>query len=105
MTLVRSVDSALVDSTRPPGVTHDRPGNDNASSASTTPGLQRWAVTSALIGFFLTVCVVTTVVAINGGGWASIAAGMMVAGFDGFPFGAMIGVMTYYMKYPESPRG
>jgi hypothetical protein len=56
---------------------------------------------SGTIGFLLSVLVVTAVVGANGGGLASIGAGIMVAGFDGVPFGAMLGVMTYYMKYPE----
>jgi hypothetical protein len=46
---------------------------------------------------------VTAVVMWNGGGGGSIGAGIMVAGFDGFPFGAMLGVMLYYLKHPDVP--
>jgi hypothetical protein len=72
---------------------------------SSTQGwsLQRWAVTSGAIGSLLTMIAVTAVVMWNGGGGGSIGAGIMVAGFDGFPFGAMLGVMLYYLKHPDVP--
>jgi hypothetical protein len=79
----------------------DEVGHPEAQPSTAKPSLQRWAVTSGSVFLLLTVVVVTTVIAANGGGFASIGAGILVAGFDGFPFGAMIGVMTYYMKYPE----
>ena len=96
MTLIRDPDSPPIGSRPSPTVT-----DANAQNYKPRPDLQGWAVRSGTIGFFLTALVVTAVVAVNGGGWASIAAGIMVAGFDGFPFGAMLGVMVYYMKYPE----
>jgi hypothetical protein len=101
MTLVRAADNSAIGS-RPllAPSDEDRP-NAPLPSRQTRPDLQRWAVRSGTIGFFLTLLVVTAVVAANGGGLAAVAAGIMVAGFDGFPFGAMLGVMTYYMKYPE----
>jgi hypothetical protein len=63
--------------------------------------LQRTAVRGALIGCIGAVTIVTAVVAANGGGVASIGAGAMVAGFDGIPFGAMMGTMVHYLKHPE----
>jgi hypothetical protein len=101
MTLVRATDNPPIGS-RPSlaPCDEDRP-HDPSPFQSTRPDLQRWAMRSGTIGFLLSVLVVTAVVAANGGGLASIGAGIMVAGFDGFPFGAMLGVMTYYMKYPE----
>ena len=100
MTLVRPPDSQSIGSRRSPAVTDNGRPNDKPSGR-TRPDLQRWALRRGIIGFFLTVLVVTAVVAANGGGLASIGAGIMVAGFDGMPFGAMLGVMTYYMKFPE----
>lgn len=97
MTLVRPTDTSAIGS--PPSLAPS--DDDRSSTPRSRPDLQRWAVRSGTIGFVLAVLVVTAVVAVNGGGFASIAAGIMVAGFDGFPFGAMLGVMTYYMKHPE----
>ena len=78
-------------------------GQTKPLPSATKPKLQSWAVVSGCIFSLLTVLVVTAVVAASGGGFASVGAGMLVAGFDGFPFGAMIGIMTYYMKYPQVP--
>jgi hypothetical protein len=78
-------------------------GHTKARPSAAKPKLQSWAVTSGCIFSFLTVLAVTAIVAASGGGFASVAAGIFVASFDGFPFGAMIGIMTYYMKYPEVP--
>lgn len=74
-----------------------------ARAAGATPGLQRSAVRAGTIGSLLTMIVVTIAVAAFGGGIASIGAGIMVAGFDGFPFGAMLGVMLYFLRNPENP--
>ena len=79
------------------------PHHSAVRSRSAKWTLQRWAVTSGGIGFLLTITAVTAVVVLNGGGWGSVGAGILVAGFDGFPFGAMVGVMMYYLKYPEVP--
>jgi hypothetical protein len=100
MTILHLVDSPTTGSA---DLTDTDGRNALEPTAGTKPDLQRWAVTSGSISCFLTVLVITAVVAANGGGMASIAAGVMVAGFDGFPFGAMIGVMLYYMKHPEVP--
>lgn len=101
MTLVRATDNSSMGS-RPSLAPRDedRPNHPSPSRAP-RPDLQRSAMRSGAIGFLLSGLVVTAVVGANGGGWASIGAGIMVAGFDGFPFGAMLGVMMYYMKYPE----
>jgi hypothetical protein len=101
-TLVRAADNSPIGS-RPllAPSDEDTPNEPLPSRRTTRPDLQRCAVRSGTIGFFLTLLVVTAVVAANGGGLAAVAAGIMVAGFDGFPFGAMLGVMIYYMKYPE----
>lgn len=64
--------------------------------------LQRTAVRGALIGCIGATVIVSAVVAANGGGIASIGAGAMVAGFDGIPFGAMMGTMVHYLKHPET---
>jgi hypothetical protein len=101
MTLVRATDNPPIGSRPSPALCDEVRPDGPVPSRATRPDLQRWAMRSGTIGFFLSVLVVTAVVAANGGGLASIAAGIMVAGFDGFPFGAMLGVMTYYMKYPE----
>lgn len=66
-----------------------------------TLDLQRTVVKSGCIGALVSVTAVTAVVAVNGGGVGSIGAGIMVAGFDGFPFGAMIGAMVHFMRHPE----
>lgn len=100
MTLVRATHGAPIGSRPSPAMTDEDHPNDTPSGR-TRPDLRRWAMKRGTLGFLLTVLVVTPVVAANGGGLASIGAGIMVAGFDGFPFGAMLGVMTYYMKYPE----
>ncbi len=71
------------------------------TSRPPTPDLQRTVVKSGCIGFLASVTAVTAVVAVDGGGVASIGAGIMVAGFDGFPFGAMIGAMLHFMRHPE----
>ena len=66
-----------------------------------TGDLQRTAVRGAVIGGIAAAAIVTSVVALNGGGAASIGAGAMVAGFDGIPFGAMMGAMVHFLKHPE----
>lgn len=53
------------------------------------------------IGFVTAIIGVTAGVALNGGGGASIGAGIMVAGFDGLPFGAMLGAMVHFLRHPE----
>jgi hypothetical protein len=100
MTLLRPPESPLIDARTPAAGTENGCRRDKPSEPA-RPELQGWAVRSGAIGFFVTVVVVTGVVAANGGGLASIGAGIMVAGFDGLPFGAMLGVMTYYMRYPD----
>ena len=103
MTVVDNAGSPPIGSPVSPALIDQDCPSDTSPSGRTRPDLQRWALRSGTIGFFLTVLVVTAVVAANGGGLASVGAGIMVAGFDGFPFGAMLGVMTYYMKHPEQP--
>ena len=66
-----------------------------------TSDLQRTVVRAAGVGGLASVTVVTAVVALSGGGAASIGAGVMVAGFDGIPFGAMIGAMVHFMRHPD----
>lgn len=68
---------------------------------SPTSDLQRTAVRGGCIGALAGLTVVTAAVALNGGGLGSIGAGIMVAGFDGIPFGAMIGAMIHFMRHPE----
>jgi hypothetical protein len=63
--------------------------------------LQRTIVKSACVGGLASVTVVTAAVALSGGGVGSLGAGVMVAGFDGIPFGAMIGAMIHFMRHPE----
>ena len=63
--------------------------------------LQRTIVLGGSIGFVTTTVAVTLGVALNGGGGASVGAGLMVAGFDGFPFGAMLGAMVHFLRHPE----
>lgn len=65
------------------------------------PDLQRTVVTGASVGALAAATMVTAAVALNGGGVGSVGAGVMVAGFDGIPFGAMIGAMVYFMGHPE----
>ncbi len=104
MTLLHPVDSAAA--TRPlereqvplPHLEITRP--DEASSPAGL-GLQRRAIRCGSIGFLLTMVAVTAAVAAYGGGVASIGAGVMVGGFDGFPFGAMLGIMTYFLRHPD----
>ncbi|MDQ3897263.1 MAG: hypothetical protein M3326_08505 [Actinomycetota bacterium] len=64
--------------------------------------LQRTVIRGGSIGFAAALVLVTVGVAANGGGAASIGAGIMVAGFDGFPFGAMLGAMVHFLKHPET---
>jgi hypothetical protein len=66
-----------------------------------TGSLQRTIVLGGGIGFVTTTVAVTVGVALNGGGGASVGAGLMVAGFDGLPFGAMLGAMIHFLKHPE----
>ena len=66
-----------------------------------TSELQRTVVRAAGVGGLASVTVVTAAVALSGGGVGSIGAGLMVAGFDGIPFGAMIGAMVHFMRHPE----
>lgn len=101
MTLVRATDNPPIGSRPSLAPCDEDQPDDPVPSPATRPDLQRSAMRSGAIGFLLSVLVVTAIVGANGGGWASIGAGIMVAGFDGFPFGAMLGVMMYYMKYPE----
>jgi hypothetical protein len=63
--------------------------------------LQRTVLVGGAIGFVTTTVAVTVGVALNGGGGASIGAGIMVAGFDGVPFGAMLGAMVHFLRHPE----
>jgi hypothetical protein len=105
MTVLRPVD------TSPAGSSEDIDAVELPSSArggtihvpGATPGLQRSAVLAGAIGSVLTMIVVTVAVAAFGGGIGSFGAGIMVAGFDGFPFGAMLGVMIYFLRHPENP--
>ena len=104
MTVLRPVDTASValpvERDQGLGLPVQITRSDEASSA-TGLGLQRRAIRCGTIGFVLTMITVTAAVAAFGGGVASIGAGVMVAGFDGFPFGAMLGVMTYFLKHPD----
>ena len=72
-----------------------------ATKASSEGDLQATVVRGALIGCITAAAIVTAAVAANGGGLASIGAGVMVAGFDGIPFGAMMGAMVHFLKHPE----
>lgn len=72
-----------------------------APTAPGRSGLGRTVGTSSGIGFVLTVIIVTAAVAASGGGVASIGAGVMVGGFSGIPFGAMLGTMVFFMRNPE----
>lgn len=63
--------------------------------------LERSVIRAACIGAVASMTAVTAAVALNGGGVGSIGAGIMVAGFDGIPFGAMIGAMLHFLRHPE----
>ena len=58
-------------------------------------GRQRAALLGGVVGFLLCVIALTAAVALNGGGVASVGAGLLVGGFSGIPFGAMLAVMWY----------
>jgi hypothetical protein len=104
MTLLHPVDTSLValplerDRLRRP---HVEVAHSDEASSTAGLGLQRRAIRCGTLGFVLTMIAVTAAVAALGGGVASIGAGVMVGGFDGFPFGAMLGVMTYFLKHPD----
>ena len=63
--------------------------------------LERSVIRAACIGAVASMTAVTAAVALNGGGVGSIGAGIMVAVFDGSPFGAMIGAMLHFLRHPE----
>ena len=50
----------------------------------------RVAVIGAMVGFVFCLVGVTAAVMLSGGGAASIGAGILVGGFSGVPFGAML---------------
>jgi hypothetical protein len=77
------------------------PAQPVAVPAPGAGGLARTTALGAGIGFLISVVAVTAVLAANGAGVAALGAGIMVAGFDGLPFGAMLGAMVHFMRHPE----
>ena len=70
------------------------------SSPSAGLRLQRAMVISSVVGFAASVSTVTAGVALSGGGVGSFGAGILVGGFSGVPFGAMLGAMIHLGKHP-----
>lgn len=65
------------------------------------PTLDRAVVVGSCVGAAVTVGAVAAGVALNGGGPASVSAGVMVGGFSGLPFGAMMGAILHFLRRPE----
>ena len=65
------------------------------------PTLERAIVLGSFLGAVATVGAVAAAVALNGGGLASVGAGLMVGGFSGLPFGAMMGAILHFLRHPE----
>ncbi|MGH9266161.1 MAG: hypothetical protein ACRD1D_15870 [Acidimicrobiales bacterium] len=65
------------------------------------PTLERSIVVGSCVGAAVTVAAVAAGVALNGGGVASLGAGLMVGGFSGLPFGAMMGAILHFLRHPE----
>ena len=65
------------------------------------PTLERAIVLGSFLGAAATVGAVAGGVALNGGGVASVGAGLMVGGFSGLPFGAMMGAILHFLRHPE----
>jgi hypothetical protein len=79
------------------GGSHDR----GLMASSPVSGLGRASVIGSLVGCALSMIAVAGGVALSGGGVASLGAGILVGGFSGTPFGAMLGAMVYLGKHPE----
>lgn len=82
------------------------PAPADAAASASAPGapgrsLQQTIVLGGGIGCVIAMALVTMVVAANGGGLGSLGAGIFVAGFDGIPFGAMLGAMVHFLKHPD----
>lgn len=68
---------------------------------SHAPTLERAIVVGSCVGAAVTVGAVAGGVALYGGGLASVGAGVMVGGFSGLPFGAMMGAILHFLRHPE----
>ncbi len=58
-------------------------------------------VIGAVCGFLFCVISVTAAVAVSGGGAGSIGAGILVGGFSGVPFGAMLALTLDLGRHGE----